>query len=128
VDETVQQAYARVRERVWDADEGDDDDDALARLTPLERALYVTRELEEELADGGWYLVFANEDDYLLPYAIEAYDLLGMHDYAAHFRDVMASYGDESSEDESDRLDREYAALSGAEAARVRAIASGQDA
>ena len=126
-DETVQQAYARVRERVWDADEGDDDDDALARLTPLERALYVTRELEEELADGGWYLVFANEDDYLIPHAVEAYELLGLPEYAKHFREVQDSaFGDESSEDESDRLDRAYAALSGAEAARVRAIAAGQ--
>jgi len=126
-DETVQQAYARVRERVWDADEGDDDDDALARLTPLERALYVTRELEEELADGGWYLVFANEDDYLIPHAVEAYELLGLPEYAKHFREVQDSaFGDESSEDESDRLDRAYAALSGAEAARVREIAAGQ--
>jgi hypothetical protein len=123
VDDAVQREYARVRELVWDADEGDDDDDALARLTPLERALYVTRELEEELADGGWYLVFANEDDYLIGPAIEAYAYLGLPDYARHFREVLESgFGDESSEDESDRFDREYATLSGAEAARVRAI------
>ncbi len=127
MDETVQRAYARVRERVWDADEGDDDEVALARLTPLERALYVTRVLEEELADGGWYLVFANEDDHLVPLAVEAYDLLGLPEYARHFRDVLAAgFGDESGEDESDRLDREYAALSGAEAARARAVASGR--
>jgi len=127
VDETVQREYARVRERVWDADEGDDDEVALALLTPLERALYVTRELEEELADGGWYLVFANEDDRKIPYAVEAYEFLGLPEYARHFREVLDSgFGDESSEDESDRVDREYAALSGAEAARARAVASGR--
>jgi hypothetical protein len=123
VDEVVQREYARVRELVWDADEGDDDDDALGRLTPLDRALYVTRELEQELADGGWYLVFANEDDDLIPHAVEAYELLGLPEYAAHFRSVLDSaFGDESSEDDSDALDRAYAALSGAEEARLRAI------
>ncbi len=125
MDESVQRAYAGVRERVWDADEGDDDDDAVARLTPLERAIYVTRELEEELSDGGWYLVFANEDDYLIPHAIEAYELLGLSAYAAHLRAVVASgFGDGSSEDDTDALDREFAALSGAEAARAEALAA----
>jgi hypothetical protein len=117
--------YERVRARVWDADEGDDDDAALAGLDPLERAVYVTRELEEELADGGWYLVFANEDDYLIPYAIEAYELLGLPQHAAHLRDVQASgFGDETGEDESDRLDREHALLADAEAARGNAVAA----
>ena len=123
MDESVQRAYARVRERVWDADEGDDNDDVLARLEPLDRAVYVTRELEEELAEGGWYLVFANEDDGLIPHAIRGYELLGLPAYAAHLRDVVDSgFGDESSEDEGDRLDTVYAALTGAEAARARAI------
>ena len=123
VDEVVGQEYARVRALVWDSEEGDDDDAALARLTPLDRALYVTRELEQELADGGWYLVFANEDEGLIPHAIEAYELLGLPAYAAHLREVLDSgFGDASTEDESDALDRAFAALSGAEAARVRAI------
>lgn len=123
MDEAVQRAYASVRERVWNAVEGDDDDSALARLPPLERAIYVTRELEEELGDGGWYLVFANEDDHLIPYAIEAYELLGLPSYAAHVRNVQASgFGDESGEEETDALDREFAGLSGAEAGRARAI------
>ena len=123
MDEVVGQEYARVRALVWDSEEGDDDDAALARLTPLDRALYVTRELEQELADGGWYLVFANEDEGLIPHAIEAYELLGLPAYAAHLREVLDSgFGDASTEDESDELDRAFAALSGAEAARVRAI------
>ena len=123
MDEVVGQEYARVRALVWDSEEGDDDDAALARLTPLDRALYVTRELEQELADGGWYLVFANEDEGLIPHAIEAYELLGLPAYAAHLREVLDSgFGDASTEDESDALDRAFAALSGAEAARVRAI------
>ncbi len=128
MDEAVQRVYARVRERVWDTDEGDDDRDALARLTPLGRAVHVTRELEEELADGGWYLVFANEGDDMIPLAVKAYDLLGQPAYAAHFRDVPdCGIGDESGEDEGDRLDRGYAALSGAEAARARAIAGAHE-
>lgn len=123
MDESVQAAYARVRERVWDADEGDDNDDALAALSPLERALYVTRQLEEELADGGWYLVFANEDEGLIPYGVEAYELLGLPAYAAHLRRVLDSgFGDASAEDDGDELDLEFAALSGAEDARARAV------
>jgi Domain of unknown function (DUF4375) len=125
VDDAVQRAYEQARARVWDADEGDDNDDAIARLTPLERAIYVTRELEQELADGGWYLVFANEDEDLIPQAIEAYEYLGLSAYAAHLREVLdTGFGDASSEDESDGLDRQYAALDGAEAARAHAIAA----
>ncbi|HEY4754327.1 MAG TPA: DUF4375 domain-containing protein [Candidatus Limnocylindrales bacterium] len=125
MDESVQRVYVNARERVWDADEGDDNDDAMARLAPLERAVYVTREIEEELADGGWYLVFANEDDYLIDDAIRAYELLGLPRYATHLREVRASgFGDDSTEEEGDRLDRRFARLSGAEAARARAVAS----
>lgn len=124
MDETVQRVYAEVRERVWDADEGDDNDDAYARLSPLDRAIYVTRELEEELADGGWYLVFANEDEYLIPWAIEAYELLGLSDHAQHMRAVLESgFGDGSTEDDSDRLDQLYLQLPSAEPARAKAIA-----
>jgi hypothetical protein len=127
VDKSVQRVYAGARERVWDADEGDDNDDALARLPPLDRAVYVTRELEQELADGGWYLVFANEDDYLIEQAIGAYELLGLPRYAGHLREVRDSgFGDDSTEEEGDRLDRHFAKLSGAEAGRARAIAAAE--
>lgn len=123
MDEIVQAAYARIREQVWDRDEGDDNDEALASLSDLDRAIYVTRELEEELADGGWYLVFANEDDYLIQPGIAAYELLGLPDYAAHLRDIVASgYGDDSSEDAGDAHDESFRSLAGAEAARRAAI------
>lgn len=124
MDEQVERAYQALRARVWDADEGDDDDASLVALTPLERAIYVTRELEDELADGGWYLVFANENDRLIDVAIEGYELLGCPAYAAHLREVLGcGFGDESDDDEGERLDDLYAALDGSEAARRRAIA-----
>lgn len=123
MDVIVQTEYARIRELVWDRDSGDDNDDVLVSLTPLDRALYVTRELEEELADGGWYLVFANEDDYLIAPAIAAYELLGLEAHASHLRDVVAvGFGDDSTEDAGDRLDEAYRTLSGAEEARRAAI------
>jgi hypothetical protein len=123
MDEIVQAEYVRIREQVWDRDEGDDNDDVFASLPELDRAIYVTRELEEELADGGWYLVFANEDESLIEPAIAAYELLGLEAHAAHLRDVLAGgYGDLSSEDDGDRLDETYRALTGAEAARRRAL------
>lgn len=125
-DDAVQRLYEQALARVWDSDEGDDNDDAVARLTPLERAVYVTRELEQELADGGWYLVFANEDEDLIPVAIEAYEFLGLPAYAAHLRSVIDSgFGDASNEDDGDSLDRAFASLGGAEEARARAIAQG---
>ena len=125
MDEGVQSVYARIRERVWDRDAGDDNDAALGSLSAIERAIYVTRELEEELYDGGWYLVFANEDDHLIEPAIAGYELLGLGAYAAHLREVRRlGYGDDSTEDEGERLDALYAGLSGAEAARARALAS----
>ncbi len=123
MDDIVQAEYERIRERAWDREEGDDNHAVLDSLTPLDRAVYVTRGLEEELADGGWYLVFANENDDLIVPAMDAYVLLGLPAYARHLADVIASgYGDDSSEDEGDRLDEAYRALSGAEAARRAAI------
>jgi hypothetical protein len=125
VDDAVQRVYEQALARVWDADEGDDNDDAVARLTPLERAIYVTRELEQELADGGWYLVFANENEELIPVAIDAYEFLGLGGYAAHLRSVVDSgFGDASNEDDGDAHDRAFAGLTGAEEARARAIAA----
>lgn len=123
MDAIVQAVYARIRDQVWDREEGDDNDEVFVSLAPLDRAVYVTRELEEELADGGWYLVFANEDDYLIAPAIEAYELLGLEAYARHLRDVLAAgFGDESTEDAGERLDEAFRALSGAEEARRAAI------
>jgi Domain of unknown function (DUF4375) len=123
MDEIVQAEYTRIREQAWDRDEGDDNDEVLSSLPELDRAIYVTRELEEELADGGWYLVFANEDDYLIEPAIAAYELLGLPAHAAHLRDVVASgYGDTSTEDAGDELDEAFRALPSAEAARRLAI------
>ncbi len=45
--------------------DGDDvvDPEAIAALPAVEQAVYATRALEDELADGGWYLIFANEDE-----------------------------------------------------------------
>lgn len=123
MDAAVQRVYVAVRERVWDAVEGDNDEALLDRLTPLERAVYVTRELEEELADGGWYLVFANENAGQIAPAIKGYELLGLTAYADHLRDVLESgYSDASPEDEGDRLDTAFAQLAGAEEARGRAV------
>lgn len=103
----------------------DDDEDpgegieALDALGPDERALVVTSELEAALADGGWYLVFADNRESLLRPAIDGYVLLGLHDYAAHLREVLASgFGDASAEAEGERLDEAFAALSGSARAR----------
>ncbi len=85
----VQREYERIRARVWDEDDGDDLDDALRLLSPMERAVYVTRQLEAELADGGWFLVFANDEELLVKLALEAYGLLGLPRYVAHLREVI---------------------------------------
>jgi hypothetical protein len=127
VDDAVQRAYELARARGWDADEGDDNADALRRLTPLERAIYVTRELEQELADGGWYLVFANENEDLVSVAMRAYEFLGLPAHAEHLRSVLDSgFGDSSNEDDGDALDRAFAVLDGAEAGRARALKAAQ--
>ncbi len=127
MDQHVQRVYEHARERVWDAESDDDDEVELGRLSPLARAVYVTRELEAVLDDGGWYLVFANEDEWLLPLAVEAYELLGLPDYAEHIRDVgRRGYGDFSSEDDGEALDDAYRALTGAEQARATALATGE--
>jgi hypothetical protein len=123
MDDIVQAEYTRIRELVWDREGGDDNDEILDALAPLDRAIYVTRELEEELADGGWYLVFANEDDYLIRPALAAYELLGLPAHVAHLQAVLDSrYGDDSSEDDGDVLDEGYRRLGGAEEARRSAI------
>jgi hypothetical protein len=127
MDELVQAEYVRIRERVWDRDDEADNDALLSSLAPVDRAVYVTRELEEELADGGWYLVFANEDEPLIEPAISAYELLGLSAHAAHLRTVLATgFGDDSSEDDGERLDDAYRALPSAEPARRAAILRSQ--
>jgi hypothetical protein len=119
--------YERLAERLRESsdDDGDDEVDAAAigALTPAERAIYLTCALEEELEDGGWYLVFADEREDLIGPAIDAYEHLGLPAYASHLRLVLAAgYGDESSDDESERLDEAWALLTGADAARKRLI------
>jgi hypothetical protein len=117
--EIVQAEFERIRARVWDEYEGDDRDEVLATLSERDRDIYVTRELEAELEDGGWYLVFANSDEGLIDPAIEAYERLALPGYAAHLREVLDSgYTDETAEDEGERLDEEFARLSGSERAR----------
>lgn len=120
--ELVQAVFERLEALVWDAEDSDDDDDALDALRPEERAIYVTRELEAELADGGWYLVFANENDYLLEREIDAYELLGLPGHAAFLRRIQATVVDDPNEDDSDRYDEEWSALGDAEPARARLI------
>ena len=114
--------YARIDLRVAfsDADEDWEYRRAMRRLTAAERAIWVTRFLERELADGGWYLVFANEREYLIRPAIRAYVQLGLPAYAEHLRAVLASgYGDASTEAASEELDEAYGRLEGADAARA---------
>ena len=119
---------AAVRARVWLDDDEMVDREVLATLPPLERAIFVTRTLEDQLLDGGWYLVFANEDEDLIGPAIEGYELLGLAGHAAHLRHVLAcGYGDASPESEGERLDELYAALSGADAARATMLAASPD-
>jgi hypothetical protein len=118
--------YRRIEARVryTDADDDWDYTRAMRRLTKAERALWTTRFLEGELADGGWYLVFADEREWVIKPAIRAYELLGLPAYAAHLRQVIASgYGDASTEDEGERLDEAFATLSGADEAREAFIA-----
>jgi hypothetical protein len=120
----VRAVFERIRARVLSGD-GDDvvGPEVVAALPPLERAVYTTRALEDELADGGWYLIFANEDEDLVTPALAGYGLLGLPAYADHLREVLAAgYGDESSEAEGERLDDAFAALSGSEEARAAAI------
>jgi hypothetical protein len=122
-EELVRHVYERIRARVWDADDGDDDDDALGGLTLEERAIYATRELEDELAEGGWSFVFANADDGLIEPAIEGYELLGLRRYAALLRAVRrVGYSDTGPESEGERFDARFERLSGADRARARLI------
>lgn len=125
----LEAVYADIERRVaFDPD--DDDwslDAAMGGLSEPERALWVTRFLERTLADGGWSLVLADAWGTLLEPAVRAYELLGLPDYAAHITRVLASRYDGSSDAESERLDEEFAVLSGAEEARAEfAVRSGQ--
>ena len=117
--------YGRIEARVRYRDDDDDWDyrRAMRRLTRAERAIWTTRFLERELADGGWYLVFADEREYLIKPAIRAYTLLGLPAHAAHLREVLSSaYGDSSTEDEGERLDEAFAAIEGADEARAALV------
>ncbi len=122
-EELVRHVYERIRARVWDADDGDDDDAALRRLSREERAIYATRELEDELVEGGWSFVFANADDALIEPALEGYELLGLRRYAALLRAVRRDgYSDLAPLSAGELLDERFERLSGADRARARLI------
>lgn len=114
--------YERIRATVWDADEGDDVDEAIARLAPDERAIYATRALEDELTEGGWSLIFGNDRDNLIEPAIEGYERMGLRRHAALVRSVLEAGVDGIPESEMEALDERFARLRGAEAARARFI------
>jgi hypothetical protein len=122
--DAVRRVYERTANRILDS-EGTDDPAAIASLSEAERAVYVTRALEDELDDGGWYLVFANSNDHRIDPAIEAYELLGLPRYAELLRAVRTvGLDDDSPDGLSERLDSRYGRLTGAEQARARLIRS----
>lgn len=121
VSATSNRVYERIRATVWDADEGDDLDEAIARLPPDELAVYATRALEDELAEGGWSLIFGNDRQNLLAPAIEGYERMGLARHAALARAVVEA-GDGLPVDDLLALDERFARLRGAEAARARFI------
>ena len=114
--------YERIRATVWDVDEGDDIDEAIARLAPDARAIYATRALEDELAEGGWSLIFGNDRDNLLDPAIEGYERMGLRRHAALVRSVLEAGHDGIPEEDMETLDERFGRLRGAEAARARFI------
>lgn len=119
---TSNRVYRRIRATVWDVDEGDDVDEAIARLSADELVVYVTRALEDELAEGGWSLIFGNDRDNLLEPAVEGYDRMGLRRHAALVRSVLEAGHDGIPEDDMEALDERFARLPGAEAARTRFI------
>lgn len=114
--------YQRIRATVWDIDEGDDIDEAITRLSADERAVYATRALEDELAEGGWSLIFGNDRDNLIEPAIEGYERMGLRRHAELVRSVLEAGIDGIPEAEMEALDERFARLRGAEAARARFI------
>jgi hypothetical protein len=122
VSTTSNRVYQRIRATVWDVDEGDDIDEAILRLSADERAVYATRALEDELAEGGWSLIFGNDRDNLLEPAIEGYERMGLRRHAALVRSVVDAGHDGIPESEMEALDERFARLRGAEAARGRFI------
>jgi len=114
--------YQRIRATVWDIDEGDDIDEAITRLSADERAVYATRALEDELAEGGWSLIFGNDRDNLIEPAIEGYERMGLRRHAELVRSVLESGIGGIPEAEMEALDERFARLRGAEAARARFI------
>ena len=119
---TSNRVYQRIRDSVWDAEEGDDLDEAIARLSADERVVYATRALEDELAEGGWSLIFGNDRDNLLEPAIEGYERMGLRRHAALVRSVLEAGHDGIPDEELEALDERFARLRGAEAARARFI------
>lgn len=119
---TSNRVYQRIRAAVWDTEEGDDIDEAIARLSADERAVYATHALEDELAEGGWSLIFGNDRDNLLEPAIEGYERMGLRRHATLVRAVLAAGHDGIPEEDMETLDERFARLPGAEAARARFI------
>jgi len=122
VSTTSNRVYQRIRATVWDLDEGDDIDEAITRLSADERAVYATRALEDELAEGGWSLIFGNDRDNLIEPAIEGYERMGLRRHAELVRSVLEAGIGGIAEAEMEALDERFARLRGAEAARARFI------
>jgi len=122
VSTTSNRVYQRIRATVWDIDEGDDIDEAITRLSADERAVYATRALEDELAEGGWSLIFGNDRDNLIEPAIEGYERMGLRRHAELVRSVLEAGIGGIAEAEMEALDERFARLRGAEAARARFI------
>ncbi|HYO42501.1 MAG TPA: DUF4375 domain-containing protein [Candidatus Limnocylindrales bacterium] len=119
---TSNRVYQRIRDSVWDVEEGDDIDAAIARLSADERVVYATRALEDELAEGGWSLIFGNDRDNLLEPAIEGYERMGLRRHAALVRSVLEAGHDGIPDEDMETLDERFSRLRGAEAARARFI------
>ncbi len=101
----------------------EEDADALTNLTEDERAIYVTRILEGELDNGGWYQVFGNGVGHQLEAAVTGYERLGLPDYAALIRAVRdAGFSEQSPEALGERLDAAYFELTGSESSRAELI------
>jgi hypothetical protein len=114
----VEPVFRGIHARVWP--DGADRPRALSILGEDELAIYVTRLLEGQVDNGGWYQLFGNGEDYLIEPAIAAYEHLGLPDYAEVVRAVRdAGFAEDSPEELGERLDARYFRLSGSENARA---------
>lgn len=119
--DVVEPVFRRIFATVWA--HGEEDSAALAALTEDEWAIYVTRVLEGQLDNGGWFQVFGNGVDQHLEAALAGYERLGLPDYAAVVQAVRdAGFGEDSPEESGEGLDAAYFELSGSESARAELI------